>query len=72
MKWILKFSSRLGKKFHYNNLSLKQIRSEVLYIESSDARNGIEITSRLKLVGKLDANPQNNQRNSRLILPGLD
>lgn len=62
----------LGKKFHYNNLSPGQTRSEVLYIESSDARNGIEITSRLKLVGKLDANPQNNQRNSRLILPGLD
>ena len=59
----------IKRKFLFTNMEPGQTRSEKLYLESSSAIEGVQITSRLKLVGNKDLNPDNNFRNSVLTIP---
>jgi len=59
----------ISRKFMFSNMKPGQTRSEQLYIDSTAAKEGVEIFSNLKLAAQKDSNPDNNYRKSILTLP---
>lgn len=59
----------LNRVFLFSNMKPGQARSEKLYLDSLSAVKGIQITSKLKLIGKEDQNPENNYRKSIVTIP---
>ncbi len=56
----------LKREFLLGNLEPGKTRSEQLYIEGEHGKGGIEIVSKVTIIGESDANPDNNVRKSRL------
>ena len=59
----------ISRNFMFSNMMPGQTRSEQLYLDSTAAKEGVEIFSKLKLAEQKDRNPANNYRKSILILP---
>ena len=59
----------LEKDFRLGNLSSGETRSETLYFDSGTRSKELSISSELKVFGMADSYPENNVRNSRLVLP---
>ena len=59
----------LEKDFRLGNLSSGETRSETLYFDSGTRSKELSISSELKVFGMADIYPENNVRNSRLVLP---
>ena len=59
----------LEKDFRLGNLSSGETRSETLYFDSGTRSKEMSISSELKVFGMADSYPENNVRNSRLVLP---
>ena len=58
----------LEKNYFFSNLQLSN-RSEKLFVEVGQGREGFEIRSSIELLGQDDKNPANNLRVSKLKLP---
>ena len=59
----------LEKNFKLGNLTAGESRSEMLYFDSGAPDKKIHIVSELSISGQTDRNPENNVRESFLILP---
>ena len=59
----------LEKNYFFSNLQPGQTRSEKLFVEVGQGREGFEIRSSIELLGQDDKNPANNLRVSKLKLP---
>ena len=59
----------LEKNFKLGNLTAGESRSEMLYFDSGTPDKKIHIVSELSISGQTDRNPENNVRESFLILP---
>ena len=58
------------KNYIFNNLNPGETRSEKLFLDGSgESGKGVRISSRLRLGGKKDINPENNTRVSTISLP---
>ena len=62
----------LEKNYFFSNLQPGQTRSEKLFVEVGQGREGFEIRSKIELLGQDDKNPANNLRVSKLKLPTVN
>lgn len=56
----------LKREFLLGNLEPGKTRSEQLYIEGGHGKGGVEIVSKVSIIGESDTNPDNDMRRSRL------
>lgn len=60
------FYKGLKRDFILGNLEPGRTRSEQLYIEGEYWKEGVEVTSKVSIIGETDSNPENDFRKSRL------
>lgn len=59
----------LSRKFVISNLNPGEVKSEQLLLDRGKGREGVRIQSRLRVQGRDDLNPENNERASTITLP---
>lgn len=57
------------KKYLLSNLDPGEVKSERLFLDAGQGREGVRINSRLLLTDKNDIKPENNMRTSTITLP---
>ena len=72
--WIQSMNLRvrykgLVKDFRIGNLEKGQVKSEILYFDSGIKDKQLSISSEINLTNQTDQYPENNFRNSVLVLP---
>jgi len=59
----------LSRKFVISNLNPGEVKSEQLLLNGGKGKEGVRIQSRLRVQGREDLNPENNERASTITLP---